>query len=73
MPLPGEDLYGLHRTTLYELAAKGKIRSAHLKKPGRQRGIRLIWLPSLIEYLDKLADQTGADSNEAMKHEHEKR
>jgi hypothetical protein len=58
MPNPGENIYGLSRSTLFEMARTGKIRSAHHKKPGRIKGIRLLWLPSLVEYLDKLADQT---------------
>ena len=44
---------GLSRPCLYELINAGKIKSASLKKKGTLKGVRLIWLPSLLEYIEK--------------------
>ena len=46
MPKPKERLLGLSRTTLLE--------SVVLRKRHAQRGIRLVFLPSLLEYLEQL-------------------
>lgn len=51
LPKPGDRFYGMSRTTLYELCERGHIRSRVIKKRGAIRGIRLIFLPSLIKYL----------------------
>lgn len=50
---------GLTRPMFYQLMAQGRIRTASLRRPGTVRGARLIWLPSVLELLDRLADQTG--------------
>jgi hypothetical protein len=57
MPKPGQRLMDLTRTTLLEIVqdpASG-VRSAVIRKPGRTRGIRLIFLPSLFAYFERLA------------------
>jgi hypothetical protein len=54
MPKPKERLQGLSRTTLLELSYAGLIRSVVIRKPGAQKGIRLVYLPSLFAYLDSL-------------------
>jgi hypothetical protein len=48
----------LARTTLFQLVerSKGKIKTVFLKKPGAIRGIRLIHLGSLQNYLNSLAE-----------------
>ncbi len=46
---------GLSRAAFYELIKTNKIRTASLKKPGTVRGARLIWLPSVMAYLEKYA------------------
>ena len=51
---------GLSRATYYELIKDGRIRSANLRKPGALRGIRLVWLPSVMAYLDRFA--TGGET-----------
>ncbi len=51
MPRPKERLWGLSRTTLLELVELGEIKSAVIRKPGSQKGIRLIYMPSLNSYL----------------------
>jgi hypothetical protein len=50
---------GLTRGVFYNLINGGKIRSASLRRPGTMRGTRIIWLPSVLELLDRLADQAG--------------
>jgi hypothetical protein len=54
MPKPGQRLFGLSRTTLLELSNGRKIRTVAIKKPGAIRGIRLVFMPSLLEYLASL-------------------
>ena len=50
---PGERLQGLSRATIYLLINEGRVKSACLKKPGNLTGIRLIWLKSLMDYLER--------------------
>ena len=46
---------GLSRAAYYELIRANKIRTANLRKPGALRGTRLVWLPSIMTYLDRFA------------------
>jgi hypothetical protein len=57
MPKPGQRENGLTRTTLLEIIQdpQSGVKSAVIRKPGRTRGIRLIYLPSLYAYLSRLA------------------
>ena len=48
---------GLSRPHFYQLIAEGKIRSACIRQPGAVRGRRLVYLPSVFEFLDRCADQ----------------
>ena len=43
--------FGLSRGFLFPLLISGQIRSVHIKQPGRSRGIRLVDVKSLREYL----------------------
>jgi hypothetical protein len=52
MPKPRERLCGLSRTTLFELISSGDIKSAVVRKRGSQKGIRLIFRPSLLAHLE---------------------
>jgi hypothetical protein len=60
MPKPGRPgqgggrLMGLSRTTLLELSNAGLIRTVAVRKPGKLKGIRLVFMPSLYSYLDSL-------------------
>jgi hypothetical protein len=54
MPKPKERLYGLSRTTLFELGEANFIRIIRLRKPGAIRGVALIYMPSLHAYLHSL-------------------
>jgi hypothetical protein len=55
LPKPKDRLWGLSRTTLLELSNAGLIRTVVIKKPGAIKGIRLIYMPSLRAYLERLA------------------
>lgn len=43
----------LSRATYYQLIKDGKIKSASLKKPGCLTGVRLVWLPSVLDYIER--------------------
>lgn len=66
LPKPGHRLPGLEltRSTLLEMAQdpRSGVRSAVIKKAGRTRGIRLIYLPSLLAYFNRLAGLEAAES-----------
>lgn len=73
LPAPGQrdPLTGLSRTTLSELVLpccangfKPPVRSVLLKKRGATRGIRLIHVPSLLEHLNCLAEETFASGQD---------
>lgn len=55
LPKPKDRLYGLSRTTLLELCESGAVRSVTLRKRHAMRGIRLMYLPSLLAYFDRNA------------------
>jgi hypothetical protein len=55
-PKPRERFCGLTRTTLREMADQGLFRVAVYRKPGANRSIRLIHVPSLRAALNNLAD-----------------
>ena len=64
MPKPKERLCGLSRTTIFELSEAGLIKTVALRKPGAIKGIRLVFMPSLLEYLEKLAaEQENAQAS----------
>ena len=52
MPKPKERFFGMSRTTLLELSQAGLIKTVSIRKPGANKGIRLIFVPSLREFLD---------------------
>lgn len=66
LPKAGEKckVSGLCRTTLFELTSgpSPKVRSKLLKQPGSKRGVRLVEVSSLLQYLDSLPD-TAESSN----------
>jgi len=59
LPRPRErDRYAnLSRTTLIELLNRGDVKGCVLRRPGATRGKRLVHLPSLRAYLERLADE----------------
>jgi hypothetical protein len=47
---------GLSRTHLFEAIALGKVESVHVRKPGREKGIRLIKFDSLMAYVESFGE-----------------
>ena len=64
MPKPKERFFGMSRTTLLELSQAGLIKTVSIRKPGANKGIRLIFVPSLREFLDKCAQEANPLRNE---------
>jgi hypothetical protein len=64
MPKPKERFFGMSRTTILELSQAGLIKTASIRKPGANKGIRLIFVPSLREFLDKCAQEVNPSRNE---------
>jgi hypothetical protein len=54
MPKPGMKFLGMCRTTLQNLADDGFIDVISVQRRGASRGLKLIYLPSLFDYLDGL-------------------
>ena len=53
----GLDKYcGLTRSKLYELAGRNRIVTVSLKEPHQIRGTRLFNLPSILTYIDSMAE-----------------
>ena len=48
---------GLTRGVISRLCAEGRVKSVSLKEKGMARGVRLVSLPSLLEYLERLATE----------------
>lgn len=44
---------GMSRAMIYELIRAGKIKSSCIRRPGALTGRRLVWLPSLLEYIER--------------------
>jgi hypothetical protein len=63
LPGVGERLEGFCRGELYNLMRAGKIRSKVLKKPGKERGIRLIHVPSVRDYIEQNGEETVPEGN----------
>ena len=60
LPNPrGGRLLGMARSTLMEMISRGEIKSTVIKKRGAVRGIRLIYLPALLETLHRMAEGGG--------------
>ena len=66
LPKPGQSLCGLTRSYLYQLCARQTIRSITIRQPQNQRGVRLIYLPSILSFLASLdAEQNGQPKGKA--------
>jgi hypothetical protein len=59
MPKPKERFFGMSRTTILELSQAGLIKTVSIRKPGANKGIRLIFVPSLREFLDKCPQEVN--------------
>ena len=51
-----EALTGVSRSMLYEWIKEGRIRSASMRDPGSNRGIRLIESKSLFQLIESMAE-----------------
>lgn len=51
---------GLTRAHFYQLINEGKIKTSCLKKPGNLTGVRLVWLPSVLAYIEKHVEKIEA-------------
>lgn len=61
LPRKGETICGLRRSYLFQLCAKGTIRSVTIRQPHNTRGVRLIYKPSILAMLARLdLAQNGA-------------
>ena len=58
-PLEAGKIFGLSRTSIYQLINDGKIRSASVPMTGGKRGTRLVDVASVQAYLDSLADASA--------------
>jgi hypothetical protein len=64
LPKAGARFWGLSRTTLNDLCLEGKVRSVLIKKRYAMRGIRLIFLQSLRDYLNSgMTNENAIDHN----------
>ena len=60
LPTKGRCPYtGFSRAGYYTLIAQGRIKSANVREPGKLTGIRLVWLPSVLEYIERHVETKG--------------
>ena len=52
--LPNKGYYfGMSRPYVYQLINRGDVKTALIKSPGCVRGIRLVWRPSVLAFIEK--------------------
>ena len=62
-PKSGPEHYtGFSRSKLYELVAKGKIKSRSIREPGQIKGTRLFDLRSILDFIEGCENDNGAES-----------
>ena len=59
-PRPRERIEGFSRAELYELDARGLIKSKAIRKPGCTRGIRLFSVSSIRKFIESQPDEQEA-------------
>jgi len=65
LPVRGYCPYtGLSRGHMYRLIGTGVIRSANIVQPGNVRGVRLVWLPSVLEYIERHVEKSSGVQSE---------
>ena len=54
---------GMSRGWFYDAIGRGVIKSASLRKPGKLTGVRVVYLASVMDYIEKNVEKTpqGAD------------
>ena len=50
-----EPTTGLSRAHIYQLISAGKIKTASLRQPSKLTGVRVVWLKSLMDYIERHA------------------
>ena len=43
----------MSRPYVYQLMKDGLVKTALIKRPGKCRGMRLVWRPSVLEYIER--------------------
>lgn len=62
-PKSGPEHYtGFSRSKLYELVAKGKIKSRSIREPGQIKGTRLFDLRSILDFIESCQNENEAES-----------
>ena len=63
LPKPGEVCphTGLKRGAMLNLIKARAIKAVSLRQPGRKRGNRMVWLPSVLEYFETLCERQNAE------------
>ena len=57
LPTRGTDpRFGLSRAHYYLLIGAGKVKTACLRRPGASTGVRLVYVPSVREYILRHVD-----------------
>lgn len=51
--------HGASRPFWYQMIREGKIKTALIKQPGRVRGMRLVWRPSVLAFIEQYAVKEG--------------
>ena len=67
LPKPGRKVLGLCRTTIQDLADDGFIEVISVQRKGCSRGVKLLYLPSLMDYLDGLRQNRRSENQEETK------
>ena len=44
---------GFTRPFYYDLINRGQIKTANLRQPGKLTGVRLVWLPSVLAFIER--------------------
>jgi hypothetical protein len=62
LPKPGQRFLGLTRSSWMDVInnPKSGVRSISIKQPGKQRGIRILYMPSVHAYFDRLTKEQEA-------------
>lgn len=66
LPGVGMRLEGFCRGELYLLIKAGQIRSKVIRKPGRERGIRLIHVQSVRDHIERAGEESVAPGKEVQ-------
>ena len=57
---------GLSRTSIVELGEAGLVKIAAIHKPGAIHAMRLLYLPSLLEYLERATENKAGRRNKKV-------